>query len=37
MSKPPILLSKTSSILLDSKDDAWMTLWRTQDLDGKIK
>ena len=27
------LLSGTSSIHLDSKDDTWRTLWRTQDLD----
>jgi hypothetical protein len=28
--KPPNLLSRTTSVLLDSKDDTWMTLWRTQ-------
>ena len=31
--KPPKLLSGTSSVLIDSKDDTWMTLWRTQELD----
>ena len=30
--KPPRLLSRTTSVLLDSKDDTWMTLWRTQEL-----
>jgi len=31
--KLPKILSGTTSILLDSKDDTWMTLWRTQELE----
>jgi hypothetical protein len=31
--KLPKILSGTTSVLLDSKDDTWMTLWRTQGLE----
>jgi hypothetical protein len=31
--KPPRLLSGTTSFLLDSLDDTWMILWKTQELD----